>query len=43
MANNDSYVLLYENHCNKQLKIISQQPADHKFIISIVLLSASGI
>ena len=41
--NNDNYVLLHESHRNQQLRIITQQPADHKFTIPNVQLSTSGI
>ena len=39
----DSYALLHESHRNQQLRIITQQPADHKFTIPNVQLSTSRI
>ena len=40
---NDSYALLHESHHDQQLRIITQQTANHKFTISNVQLSTSGI
>lgn len=41
-TNNDSYILLHQNHQTKKLEVVSQQQ-DNKFTISDLQVNSSGV